>query len=81
MTLKTKRTPRPIQSYSVLLLYPDYIADTFGETYYDFVRARSPRQAVKISQTRCVSSNELNADPNDFVCLLVTKGHNQGLWP
>lgn len=36
--------------YSVLLLYPDFVNDGGTETYYAFVKARSPLEAVAKAQ-------------------------------
>jgi hypothetical protein len=68
-----------LKEYSVLLLYPDYIADGI-ETYYAFVQADSPRAAVGLAQNEAVKANELDGDEaQDFLPLLVTEGHNYGL--
>jgi uncharacterized hydantoinase/oxoprolinase family protein len=75
------RKQKPLKDYSVLLMYPDYCSEQYGEdTYYDFVRARSPKEAVRIARKRCRDTNDLDLeDLYDLACLLVTDGHNQGL--
>jgi len=63
--------------YSVLLLYPDYANDTGTETYYAFVEALDPIQAVALAQREAVTAQEcMDGDPEDFAALLVTPGHN-----
>lgn len=67
--------------YSVLLLYPDYIADTFGhETFYTHVTVKDPKHAVKVAQRDAAAFNELEKeDACDFFPLLVLDGHHMGL--
>jgi hypothetical protein len=66
--------------YSVLLLYPDTIAENYGEeTYYTFVWAVSVKQAVKMAQCLALVDNDLDEeqDPDAFRPLLVIEGHHQ----
>lgn len=64
--------------YSVLLLYPDYASDAFGhETYYAFVEARDPTDAVEVAQREAVAAQDAEIDnPADFHPLLVVEGHH-----
>jgi hypothetical protein len=64
--------------YSVLLLYPDYACETFGQdTYYAFVEARDQIEAVEIAQRQAVAAQDTEIDdPADFAPLLVTQGHH-----
>lgn len=74
-----RKTMKP---FSVLLLYPDYIAETFGqETYYGHVLARTRRSAVKKAREECATSNEFDRDfdLSDLHCLLLLSGHHTGL--
>lgn len=69
-----------LKPYSVLLLYPDYIADAYGETYYDFVLATCPKDAVKRARDRRIKTNDLSIeDFEDLAVQLVTEGHNKGV--
>ena len=69
-------TKRP---YSVLLLYPDYANDSGTETYYAFVEALDPIDAVALAQREAVTAQDgMDGDPGDFAPLLVTPGHNYG---
>ena len=63
--------------YSVLLLYPDYANVSGTETFYVFVEAVDPIEAVTLAQRDAVASQDgVAADPEDFAPLLVTPGHN-----
>jgi hypothetical protein len=63
--------------YSVLLLYPDYANDSGTETYYAFVEALDPIEAVALAQREAVIAQEgMNGNAEDFAALLVTPGHH-----
>jgi hypothetical protein len=63
--------------YSVLLLYPDYANDSGTETYYAFVDASDPIEAVTTAQrTAFAAQDGLVFPPPDFHPLLVTEGHH-----
>lgn len=67
------------QPYSVLLLYPDYANDGGTETYYVFVEAADPLDAVAVAQRQAVAAQDVEIDdPADFAPLLVTQGHHTG---
>lgn len=70
-----------MKPYSVLLLYPDYVANDFGsDTFYDFVKAKSVEDAIAKARKRCIKTNNLSLnDEEDLHVLLVTEGHNEGL--
>lgn len=68
---------KPLKEYSVLLRYPDYVSDT-GETFYAFVTASNPKQAVALAQQDACELNNLT-ERDDFAPILVTAGHNKGL--
>lgn len=75
-----------MKNYTVLLLYPDYIADEFGkETYLAWVEAESPEQAIAKAQTMAWVDNTEGEDDNlvhdDFHPLLVVEGHLSDLTP
>ena len=62
--------------YSVLLLYPDYANDSGTETYFGFVQATDPIDAVARAQRQAVAAQEgVEMEPDDFAPLLVTQGH------
>jgi hypothetical protein len=64
--------------YSVLLLYPDYANDSGTETYYAFVEALDPIEAVATAQLEAATAQDgVDVDSEDFAPLLVTPGHNR----
>ena len=64
--------------YSVLLLYPDYANNSGTETFYAFVEAVDPIQAVAKAQREAAAAQDgVGVDPQDFALLLVTPGHNR----
>jgi len=66
--------------YSVLLLYPDYVADAFGqETYYSFEVAATPCEALEKARRRCMKANRGINDPLDLFCLLMIHGHKHDM--
>ena len=63
--------------YSVLLLYPDYANDNGTETYYAFVEATDPIDAVAMAQHEAAATQDgMDGEPEDFAPLLVTPGHH-----
>lgn len=73
---------KALKKFSVLLLYPDYIADAFGqETFYAHVRALDSVDAVARAQRRAVRhNNQVDVgNETDFYPLLVLRGHRRGL--
>ncbi len=70
-----------LKPYSVLLLYPDDVNDGGTETYYAFVEAPDPIDAVAVARRKAVAAQEESAecyDPDDFTPLLVIQGHHYG---
>lgn len=79
---KSKGRPGP---YSVLLLYPEDIAEGV-ETFYCFVRAGSPAAAVAKARARmrrhCEELKDRDSYPDDdIVADLVLAGWRRGLDP
>ncbi len=72
-------------SYSVLLLYPDYMSDVWGKSYYSFVEANDPEQAVEVARQACMQANTEEggfagvSTPEDLACLLVIHGRHSDL--
>jgi hypothetical protein len=63
--------------WSVLLLYPDYANDSGTETYFGFVEATDPTDAVACAQRQAAEAQEgIDIEPDDFHPLLVTQGHH-----
>jgi len=72
--------------YSVLLLYPDYAAATFGhDTYYCFVEAPNAKAAIKKAQIAASHANSIQWDSEtdrrqlarDFHPLIVLAGYHE----
>ncbi len=69
----------------MLLLYPDYMADNYGqETYLTHVQAEDLKGAQRKAQAELVSAHagydqEDIQDPNDYAVLLVIKGHHNDI--
>lgn len=62
-----------MKKYTVLLLYPDYQADAYGqETYLAHVNAGSPKLAARDAQ---LEADRGGGRPEDFQVLLVCAGH------
>ena len=69
--------------YTVLLLYPDYLAHNYGEdTYAEHVEAIDPQAAVEAAQSSASALfGDDNTDADDFTPLLVVAGHHDDLTP
>ena len=72
-----------MKPYSVLLLYPDYFADNFGQdTFFTHVEALGPKEAVRTAQHEIQTANQQEVDdPTDFYPLLVIEGHHDDVKP
>ncbi len=73
-----------LNEYTVLLLYPDYVADNYGqETYQAHVMALNEKDAVSKAQVECVQALEGDAEPgssgidslDDLFVLALYEGH------
>ncbi len=66
--------------FSVLLLYPDYLAETFGhDTYYAQVTGADVPAAIHAAQAQAVDGQQGECDPADFFPLLVVDGWHTDL--
>lgn len=68
--------------YTVLLLYPDYIAtDYVQETWLAHVTATDPTGAILFAQLdACENQEDYEIDdPNDWYTLFVCEGHHDDL--
>ena len=75
-----------LKKYSVLLQYPEWIASDGPETFYHFVKARSPTEAAVKAIQRAIMHNRYyffdedgnysnaNGSPLDFTVELVIPG-------
>ncbi len=49
-----------MNKYSVLILYPEYVADSYGAAYYAHVEAESPDDAIKSAIAECMRQQFVN---------------------
>ncbi len=65
-----------LQPFYVLLLYPDYMSDSYGhETYFAHVEAETAASAVEAAQAAAAYANRNDESADDFYPLLVLRGH------
>jgi hypothetical protein len=82
---KAKRKPnRSQRKYTVLLLYPDYLSDSYGqETFLSHVRAKNVRDAIAQAQSEVMRVNDWDSnvveDKSHFYPLSVFEGHLKDL--
>lgn len=81
MVCQLVKNNRHKNEYSVLLLYPDYMADTCLETYFTHVYADSPMEGAQFARMEYFNHHKkyMNS-PNDLAVLLVIKGHHDDLY-
>lgn len=67
--------------YTVLLLYPDYHADTYGENWCGSVEAPDVIEAVRAAQKQCVADNKAEdyMDPDDLQPIAIFEGEQHDL--
>jgi hypothetical protein len=77
-----------MNKFTVLLLYPDYLASDFGhETYMTSVEAENPTRAITKAQeavTEAVTAQGGYVDtvrPDDFYCLCAIAGEHNDVKP
>lgn len=67
-----------METYTVILLYPDFIAvDDTTETYIDAVEAEDGYAAARQVQGMVAEATEGEADPEDFRVIAVILGDAQ----
>ena len=68
-----------VLKFTVLLLYPDYLAETFGHaTYMTSVTADNVTQAKKLAQEEGAAKNKVE-NPDDFFVLCVIAGEHDDI--
>ena len=70
--------------YTVLMLYPDYIASSYGqETYLAHVTATTAKGAVRAAQRQAANAQGADEveDPSDFYVIFMCKGHTEDVTP
>jgi hypothetical protein len=68
-----------MNKYTVVLLYPDYIAAQFGETYLAHVEAATVPDAVKAGQLEAQDGYLDLGEHTDFLPVFVVAGHHNDL--
>lgn len=63
--------------YTVVLIYPDYIADQYGKEFYiDYATANTPEEAIIEVQRLALCANDGSIDdPSDFALVACFRGH------
>jgi len=73
-----------MKKYTVILMYPDYAADNYGDTWCQAVNATDPAHAVTVAQEECMADNKSSIDKaDDLKPVSVFEGdHNDlvGVW-
>lgn len=80
------------EPYTVLLIYPDYLAENYGEDFYTaYVRAKDPKEAITLAQQEAILAQDYYQffDPNldgycplaDFAVVAVFAGKHQNIKP
>ena len=78
-----------MKKYTVILLYPDFVADEFGhETYMTSVEAKNPKSAVKKARMEVLSASRAEnegeseyEDPTDLFVVAVIEGEHADVNP
>jgi hypothetical protein len=69
--------------YTVLLLYPDWVAGNYGETGCYHTHGETPREAVASAQRDAMNAlpepDAPDNNPEDFDLVAVFAGHHQDL--
>ena len=74
------------KKYTVILLYPDYMSENYGqETYMTCVDAKNPTEAVANARAEISAGGENEqdeeAEPTDFFVIAVIAGDHEDLNP
>lgn len=80
VNIKSKKE-NTMPEYTIVMLYPDYIASQFGETYQALVKAETIEEAIAMAQDEAAQVNELNTvgSPEDFAVTFACIGHFKNL--
>jgi hypothetical protein len=74
-----------MNTYTVVLLYPDHIANNYGHEHYFWEgEADSPAEAARAAQQHLASEHNSGAatsDPDDFYVVVVIEGEPKLYFP
>lgn len=74
-----------LKKFSVLLMYPDYLASSegYGETYFTCVEAKSVKDAEHKARRNCINENNWDSEDveshEDFAVVLVIAGDHKDI--
>lgn len=64
-----------MKTYTVIVIYPDYAADNYGEEFYiDTVYAPNPAAAIQLTQKQAAEANSSIESPADFALVACFEG-------
>lgn len=68
--------------WTILLLYPDYLAENTAETYCGYVEAETLKDAIHATTEEAMNANKLTKKsglrrPDDWAIIFACKGHIQ----
>lgn len=70
-----------MKEFTVILIYPDYACDTFGDTWCGPVEAINPADAAVVAQKLCAADNpNQEVKPEDFGVVAVFEGRQRDLF-
>jgi hypothetical protein len=76
------RTVFGLKKFTVILMYPDYAADTFGDTWCATVDGNNPTEAIEEAKKKCMADNPgPQMKPEDIGVVAVFLGNHQDLSP
>lgn len=72
---------RSLSIFTVILLYPDYACDTYGDTFMTSVGAKNTVAAVIAARQEAIDGVEADCDPEDFQTVAVIAGQHDDIAP
>ena len=68
-----------MKKFTVILLYPDYSTDNYGETWCNTVNAYNCVQAVEVAQRKCAKESTVIESAEDLLPVSVFEGAHEDL--
>lgn len=72
-----------MKTYTVILLYPDWVTPDYGQTFLGHVMAKDVQRAAKAAVDECLMLNALTvtlSQREDFRICCVIEGKHVDLW-
>lgn len=84
--METKAENKMVDVFTIVMLYPDYIANQYGETFTTFVEAEDMDAAIALAQQEAVEAQEREGDddpidPEDFAPVFCCRGRCDNIFP